>query len=185
MTDDFYLRTAREQYKVLQTQIQKCEAELAEHEANGDEYEPRQLMGDRSVLRAAQAALEHDYNERVRKLNHREPEMTDAEFVAMSPERMAQNPVAVDRIFSKSKYYTPNQWADPEVAKRTAAGVQGVIRREDVDTASPIQNPLGELQRGLDKEQSPDKCTPMLKHVAPPARHPSLGAATFECAGGR
>ena len=35
----------------------------------------------------------------------------------------------VDRIFSKSKYYDPNQWNDPEVSSRINAGVREVERR--------------------------------------------------------
>jgi hypothetical protein len=35
----------------------------------------------------------------------------------------------IDRIFSKSKYYTKNQWADPDVAARVQAGMSEVQRR--------------------------------------------------------
>jgi hypothetical protein len=51
-----------------------------------------------------------------------EDEMTDAEFQAMSPEKMAKHPEAVERIFSKSKYYSRDMWNDPVVQQRVREG---------------------------------------------------------------
>lgn len=55
--------------------------------------------------------------------------ISDSEFLAMAPERMLDHPELVDRVFSKSKYYSPDQWNDPEVAQRVRAGMAEVIAR--------------------------------------------------------
>ncbi len=126
---DFYDEAARQRYATLEAAKARVVANLEEYRAIGDEASAAEELQTLATLNDQQQSLRRLHQQYNAQRNPPQQEMSDAEFVAMSPERMAQNPAAIDRIFSKSKYYTPNQWSDPEVAKRAQAGVAEVERR--------------------------------------------------------
>jgi hypothetical protein len=85
-----------------------------------------QMIANISAERANLERLHSDY---VARQNQVAEPMTDQEFQAASPAKMAQNPAMVEKIFQGSKYYTPDQWKDPEVRRRFNEGIAEVGRR--------------------------------------------------------
>jgi hypothetical protein len=102
----------------------RWQANLAEYRAEGNEEGIGVSLATLAEVNRHEKELREladDHIASINKANERE-EMTDAEFLAMSPEKMAKHPEAVERIFSKSKYYSRDMWNDPVVQQRVREG---------------------------------------------------------------
>lgn len=124
---DFFVEVAQQRAQELTADLAEMEAALLRARSEGDEHSARQLIQGIANGRAERRNLEVTYNEYVVSQAPRHEVTSDAEFLARAPERMTGEDI--DRIFSKSKYYTKNQWADPDVAARVQAGMSEVQRR--------------------------------------------------------
>ena len=128
---DFKQQAAEQRLKVLRAAKAQVAADLARYEADGDLDMAANEIQAFSNLESEEQNLINSYNRYVASNTPRAARpMTDAEFTAMSPEQMMEHPEAVDRLFSKSKYYSPDQWSDPKVVERMTAGVAEVQRRK-------------------------------------------------------
>lgn len=134
MSDDFYDSAARQRYAVLQAARSRCVANLEEYRATGNDIDAQEEIQTLATLDDQMASLQRLHQQYQQSRNPNPTSVGDQEFIAMSPERMAQNPELVERIFQKSKYYDPNQWSDPEVKTRFMAGVEEVKRRRRVES---------------------------------------------------
>jgi len=134
MSDDFYDSAARQRYAVLQAARSRCVANLEEYRATGNDIDAQEEIQTLATLDDQMASLQRLHQQYQQSRNPNPTSVGDQEFIAMSPERMAQNPELVERIFQKSKYYDPNQWSDPEVRSRFAAGIEEVKRRRRVES---------------------------------------------------
>ena len=132
---DYYLEQLKHRVAEIDADLQQVNAGLAKAKVEGNDYAARELIQSYADIVAQRRNLEVAANEYARSIQPQEVQpLTDAEFMAMSPERMAQlasqgNTEAIDRIFSKSIHYTKDQWSDPEVQRRVRAGVNEVARR--------------------------------------------------------
>lgn len=134
MADDFYDQAARRQYQTLQAARSRVLANLEEHRSVGNDMDAAEEIQTLAVLNDQMASLERLHQQYNAQRNPSPVQIGDQEFMAMSPERMAQNPELVERVFQKSKYYDPNQWNDPEVRSRFMAGIEEVKRRRRVES---------------------------------------------------
>ncbi len=123
---DFYEDAAKKRYAILEAAKARCIANLEEHRAIGNDMDAQEEIQTLATLNDQMASLQRlhqQYHEARNPVRH---EMTEKEWEAMSPEQMRHHPEAIDQIFAKSKYYTKDQWSDPEVARRVRAGLQQV-----------------------------------------------------------
>jgi hypothetical protein len=131
MADDFKARAAEQRLKVLSAAKSQVAANIALYESNGDLDSAADELQAYANLETEENNLVSSYQRHVARNAPRDPgPISDTEFMAMSPERMLQHPETVDRIFSKSKYYSKDQWGDPEVAGRVRAGMAAVEQRK-------------------------------------------------------
>lgn len=127
---DFYEDAAMLRYRTLEAAKAQCQADLARYQAAGDEYAAAEELQTLATLNDQVTSLQRLHNQYRQQMNPpSQATMTDSEFMALSPERMAQHPEAIDRLFSKSKYYSPDQWSDPKVQGLVRAGMDEVQRR--------------------------------------------------------
>jgi hypothetical protein len=129
MSDDFETELIRQRETALNAELAQAQANYQSAKHMDDYVGANSAIDHIQRIEAERSAGRRLYNDHIARKNYRAPELTDSEFLAMSPERMAQHPECIDRIFAKSKYYEKGQWADPEIAKRTQAGIQEVQRR--------------------------------------------------------
>jgi hypothetical protein len=128
MSDDFYTRTLNAQIGNLRDARRTIMNEVERYKRMNDHEGAAEYAQDIANLDAQERAIVDLHNRHVAQNQPAAP-LTDAEFMALSPERMAQHPEAVDRIFSKSKYYDKNQWSDPNVQRLVREGVAEAQRR--------------------------------------------------------
>jgi hypothetical protein len=128
---DFFMDVANKQVANIDAEVARVDAELMKCRVNNDPYEALDLIQQRANLRDSRRALLQEQSDYVAQFNRRAPELTDSEFLALSPERMLQHPEAVEKIFQKSKYYDRADGYDPnsEFSKRFSAGIEEVKRR--------------------------------------------------------
>lgn len=128
MAKDFYLEAAQEQFNELAADRADIDAGLLRCNANGDSHSAKELIQTRATINRQMRDLQAEYDAHVASQQPQQgPPMNDQEFMARSPERMTGEDV--DRIFSKSRYYSKDQWSDPEVARRVQAGMREVEAR--------------------------------------------------------
>lgn len=127
MVDDFDNAAVRRTQLRFQAKQQQLLSDYNTHKANGDEFGADETIDRLNALEAEAAAFQRN-QQRYQQQPQQVP-LTDAEVQALSPERLSQHPEAIDRIFSKSKYYTPGQWSEPEIARRVKQGWDEVQRR--------------------------------------------------------
>lgn len=134
MSDDFTTEVARRRLKQIDAQLMQHQANYASHEAEGEVegavWEADQISG----LLAQRQNVLNAYNQHQQARNAVPPKMTEAEFQAMSPEQMARHPEAIEQVFAKSKYYSPQDAQDPEFQRRFYAGMEEVKRRRRVES---------------------------------------------------
>lgn len=131
MADDFKLQAAQQRLKVLQAAKQQVAANISRYEAEGDLDSASDEIQAFSNLESEEQNLVNSYQRYQAASAPRQPEpISNSEFLAMSPERMLQHPELVDRVFSKSKYYTPGMWGEPEVRQRVNAGLAEIEKRK-------------------------------------------------------
>ena len=131
---DYYLERMAKQIEEVDADLLEIQAGLARAKAEGNDYSVDSLLKGYATARATRRDLEAAANEYHAALNRpAAPPMTDAEFMAMSPERMMQNPECLNKIFEKSKHYTKEMWSDPEVQRRVQAGLAEVQRRNSYE----------------------------------------------------
>lgn len=125
---DFFLQAAQQRAAEIDADVAELNSGLARARLDGDDYSARQLVQSLANAKAERRNLEATYNEYVQSQQPRQEAPTsDAEFMARAPERMTGEDL--DRVMSKSKYYSKDMWSDPEVAARVNAGVLEVQRR--------------------------------------------------------
>ncbi|WP_316200804.1 MULTISPECIES: hypothetical protein [unclassified Bradyrhizobium] len=130
MAEDFFIRAARKRALELDADIREIETGMMRARADDDELRAAELFDGLTAARDARVRLDREVDHYVRQNTPPQQQpMTDAEFMAMSPERMQQHPEALNRIFSKSKYYDKQMWSDPDVVRRVSDGVAEVERR--------------------------------------------------------
>jgi hypothetical protein len=130
MANDFFLDAARRKQASINAEIARVDAELIAARAEDNDLDAGELVSQRASLRDLSRCVGQEISDYIAQHNQRAPELTDAEFMALSPERMMQHPEAVEAIFKKSKYYDPqNDPNDPGFRKRYMDGVQEVARR--------------------------------------------------------
>lgn len=131
MTDDFKAKAAQQRLKVLQAARQQVAANISRYEAEGDLDSAADEIQAYANLETEEQNLVNSYQRYQAASAPRQPEpISDSEFLAMSPERMLQHPELVDRVFSKSKYYTPGQWSEPAVADGVRRGLAEIEKRK-------------------------------------------------------
>jgi hypothetical protein len=107
---DFKAQAAQQRLKVLQAARQQVAANISRYEAEGDLDSAADEMQAYANLETEENNLISSYQRHVARNTPREPAaISDSEFLAMAPERMLDHPELVDRVFSKSKYYSPDQ----------------------------------------------------------------------------
>jgi len=126
---DYYLERTTKQIEEADATLLEIQAGLARAKAEGNDFAVDELLKGYAAARSQKRDLEMAANEHYQSLNRAAVPMTDAEFMAMSPERMLQNPECLNKIFEKSKHYSKDMWADPEVQRRVQAGLAEVQRR--------------------------------------------------------
>ena len=128
---DFKTEAARARLKVLSAAKQQVSANIARYESEGDLDSASDEIQAYANLESEEQNLVNSYQRYQAASAPRQSEpISDSEFLAMSPERMLENPQLVDKIFSKSKYYSKDQWQDPEVASRVRAGLAEIEKRK-------------------------------------------------------
>ena len=101
----------------------RWQANLAEHRADGNEDGIGESLAHLAEVNRHESELRQLADDHIRASAPKEAEtMTDAEFEAMSPEKMMKHPEAIERIFAKSKYYSRDMWNDPVVQARVREG---------------------------------------------------------------
>jgi hypothetical protein len=118
------------EHSLAQIRAQRAQAQayFVQYQADGDINGAAEMASAIAELDDKAGSVTRLYQREVQSRQPRQaPAGTEAEFLARSPENMTGQDV--DRIFSKSKYYTPGQWAEPEVRARIIAGEQEVARR--------------------------------------------------------
>jgi hypothetical protein len=127
MTDDFYLKAAQKRALEIDADVQEIVSGLARCRAIDDEHTASGLMDGLAEARNRRRMLDQEVADYMRQANPpAQAPMTDQEFMALSPERMANNPQAVEAVFAKSKYYSKDMWNDPEVQQRVRLGMERV-----------------------------------------------------------
>jgi hypothetical protein len=139
MTSHFRKELAINQGKALKARLKRLEAEFAEYEDMGLSEDPGALniLEQITDIEAKGAALTRLWKQEEAR-NRPRAKMTEAEFLSMSPEEMKRRAdmgdcEAIDRIFSKSKYYDKDQWSDPDVRQRVFDAVQEIQLRKGVE----------------------------------------------------
>ena len=128
---DFKTEAARARLKVLSAAKMQLAANISRYEAEGDLDSASDEIQAYANLESEEQNLVNSYQRYQAASAPRQQEpISDSEFLAMSPERMLENPQLVDKIFSKSKYYSKDQWQDPEVASRVRAGLAEIEKRK-------------------------------------------------------
>jgi hypothetical protein len=128
---DFKAQAAEQRLKVLRAARQQVAANIASYEANGDVDSAADEIQTFANLETEEQNLINSYRRYEAQNAPRQPgPISDNEFMAMSPENMLRHPETIDRIFSKSKYYSKDQWSDPEVAQRVRDGMAEIERRK-------------------------------------------------------
>lgn len=131
MADDFKTEAARQRLKVLAAAKAQVSANIARYESEGDMDSAADEIQAFSNLEAEEQNVVNSYQRYQAASAPRQPEaISDSEFMAMSPERMLSHPELVDKIFSKSRYYSPDQWSQPEVAAGVRRGLAEIERRK-------------------------------------------------------
>jgi hypothetical protein len=128
MADDFFISAAQKRAQEIDCDVAEMQAGLARCRADGDTHTATQLIQGLANAKAERRNLESTYAEYTASQRPQQAPGTEAEFMARAPERMTGEDL--DRVFSKSKYYTKGQWADPEIAARVNAGCAEVQRRK-------------------------------------------------------
>jgi hypothetical protein len=129
MADDFFISAAQKRASEIDADLLEMQGGLARAKADNDTHTATQLIQGLANAKAERRNLEATYNEYVASQQPRQQAPgTEAEFMARAPERMTGEDL--DRVFSKSKYYSKGQWADPEIAARVNAGWAEVQRRK-------------------------------------------------------
>ena len=126
---DYYLERTTKQIEEADATLLEIQAGLARAKAEGNDFAVDELLKGYAAARSQKRDLEMAANEHYQSLNRAAVPMTDAEFMAMSPKRMLQNPECLNKIFEKSKHYSKDMWSDPEVQRRVQAGLAEVQRR--------------------------------------------------------
>lgn len=131
MADDFKTQAARQRLKILAAAKQQVSANIARYEAEGDTDSAADEIQAYANLESEETNLVSSFQRYQAASAPRQSEpISDSEFMAMSPERMLQHPELVDRIFQKSKLYTPGQWSEPAVADGVRRGLAEIERRK-------------------------------------------------------
>jgi hypothetical protein len=128
MANDFYTEVARQRALELDADMAEINAGLARAKAEGDDHSARQLIQGLANARAERRNLEIEYQQYVASQQPRQPApATDGEWMMRPADKMTGEDV--DRIFAKSKFYTPGMWSERETADRVNAGLAEVERR--------------------------------------------------------
>jgi hypothetical protein len=128
---DFKLQAAQARLKVLAAAKAQVAANISRYESENDLESAADEVQVFSNLESEESNLISSFQRYQAASAPRQVEpISDSEFLAMSPERMLENPQLVDKIFSKSKYYSKDQWQDPEVASRVRAGLAEIEKRK-------------------------------------------------------
>jgi hypothetical protein len=128
MAEDYIAKGVRDNIADCDADIAQISANIARAQADGDEYAMKEQIEGYAAAQSRRRDLMAAYNEHMQRQTPQAAASTEAEFLARSPERM--NGEDVDRIFSKSKYYSKGQWQDPEINARVMAGVREVQARK-------------------------------------------------------
>jgi hypothetical protein len=134
MADDFKTEAARARLKVLAAAKAQVAANISRYESENDVASASDELQAYANLETEEQNLVNAYQRYQAQSAPRQPEpISDSEFMAMSPERMLQHPELVDKIFSKSRYYTPDQWSQPAVADGVRRGLAEIERRKKIE----------------------------------------------------
>src|SRR4051794_17604036 len=124
---DFKREAMNQRYKVLQAAKAQVAANISNYEASGDTDSAADEIQAYSNLESEEQNLVASYQRHLAPRPPAPPE-TEGEWRSKSPERMTEHDV--DKIFSRSKYYTRDQWSDPTVAEGVRRGLIEVQNRK-------------------------------------------------------
>ena len=130
--NDFLFKSANSRLGIIDAAQRRLGADLAEAQQYGNTTEAGEIIQQMANLEAEKRNMQQLKDDYMRGQQPNDEEVSEAEFMAMTPKQMKRHPQAgalVDRIFSKSKYYTPDQWSDPKVQKGVRDGLAEVDRR--------------------------------------------------------
>ena len=131
MAEDFKAKAVEARLKILTAAKAQVSANYSRYEAEGDLDSAADEAQAYANLETEEQNLVNSYQRQVAQSMPRQPvQVSDSEFLAMSPERMLQHPELVDRIFQKSKLYTKGMWGEPEVADGVRRGLAESERRK-------------------------------------------------------
>jgi hypothetical protein len=127
MSDDFYDRSARQRYQVLQAAKARLIADLEEFKAADDEHSAQVAIQELAGVNDQMVSLERLHTEYHQRLNPPPPPPeTEAEWQAKPADKMTEADAL--QIYAKSKYFPQNPGNDADFLNRYHRGRAEVAR---------------------------------------------------------